>query len=460
MKSTDTTLTIGDHSHDVNHKLAHARGFHICSMFEDTRDQFSMAAPFFATGLQSDEKCLYIADSNSEDEVVAALSRTRDIEGDIQSGRFSILTSAETYLKGGRFRPERMLRIIRDSEKRALAEGFSGARFAGEMTWYNSRKPGVKSLAEYEARINNLFPTSSANILCQYAESDFNPATLLDVVHTHPRIWLRGELCDNPYYIPPAEFMSLRRGKVPWGAYERVARDILRRASVVSMHRMESRELLDANRALDLLDSVALGDMRNQLSIMQFHTELAMDACRDSKLMSWLSEIRSDCSRIQGRLEAMRDIRALSIKELAWQNLGATIKAAEEAFEERLVRIAPEANGIEIYADKMLDKALTYILAYLHKRRRGDTGISVIARESKGLVSARFRLDGVGIPQEGKESIFQKGYGNGGLDGYGLFVAREILQATGLKIHEVGPPRKAIEFEITVPSGKYRMTRQ
>ena len=458
MYSTTTTLTIGDHPRDAGLDLAGTKGVHVCSMYEKQREQFSVVAPYFTSGLRGNEKSLYITDSTPKDDFVEALSKTCDVEKEISSGRLSILTSADTYVKGGRFKVDRMLRAMKDFEKRALADGYSGFRVAGEMTWLNSGKPGVQGLSEYEARLNNLFPKSKASILCLYEEEDLSPLALLDGIHTHPKLWLRGELCDNPYYTPPDVFMAVKRGNVPWDEYERVSRDILRRASVISMHRAESRELLDASRALDLLDSVAFGDMRNQLSIMKFHTELAMDACRDARLLAWLSEIESDCRRIQSTLEAVRDIRTLSIKELEWQNLGSVIRAAEDAFKDRFVRIAPGVDDFEIYADKLLERAVVYILAYLASKRRGSTKVDVDARNVDGAISARFRLGGIGIPEAGKESIFFKGDSTAP-NAYGLFAAREILQSTGMTIHEIGQHRKAIEFELVVPNGKHRKGR-
>jgi len=62
--------------------------------------------------------------------------------------------------------------------------------------------------------------------------------------------------------------------------------------------------------------------------------------------------------------------------------------------------------------------------------------------------------DGVGIPSEEKEYIFDHGFGKN--TGIGLFLAREILSITGLSIRECGEPGKGARFEILVPAGKFR----
>jgi len=62
--------------------------------------------------------------------------------------------------------------------------------------------------------------------------------------------------------------------------------------------------------------------------------------------------------------------------------------------------------------------------------------------------------DGVGVPAEEKEKIFERGFGKH--TGLGLALSREILSITGITITENGRPGKGARFEITVPKGSYR----
>jgi len=63
--------------------------------------------------------------------------------------------------------------------------------------------------------------------------------------------------------------------------------------------------------------------------------------------------------------------------------------------------------------------------------------------------------NGVGIMEEEKERIFERGYGKN--TGLGLFLVREILSLTGIMISETGTPGTGARFEITVPKGSYRI---
>jgi len=50
-------------------------------------------------------------------------------------------------------------------------------------------------------------------------------------------------------------------------------------------------------------------------------------------------------------------------------------------------------------------------------------------------------------------------YSTGGISsiqGFGLFLSREILAITGISIRETGTPGKGAVFELVVPPGSYR----
>ena len=61
---------------------------------------------------------------------------------------------------------------------------------------------------------------------------------------------------------------------------------------------------------------------------------------------------------------------------------------------------------------------------------------------------------GVGIADEDKNKIFQKGFGKN--TGLGLFLIREILSFTQITIYETGIVGTGARFEIQIPAGKWR----
>ena len=88
--------------------------------------------------------------------------------------------------------------------------------------------------------------------------------------------------------------------------------------------------------------------------------------------------------------------------------------------------------------------------------RHGDrvTTIAVSCKPDPDGLVITVEDNGVGVPLDLKEKIFEKDYGKH--TGFGLFLAREILAITGITIHETGTHGKGARFEIIVPKGMYR----
>jgi len=89
--------------------------------------------------------------------------------------------------------------------------------------------------------------------------------------------------------------------------------------------------------------------------------------------------------------------------------------------------------------------------------RHGQTvsRIGTSSVESEKGLTILFDDDGIGIADEEKERIFERGYGKN--TGLGLFLSREILAITGIRISETGVPGKGARFELSVPKGVYRL---
>ena len=63
-----------------------------------------------------------------------------------ERGALIELTHEEAYLADGRFSVERMLTMLRESIEQAAADGFSGWRGCGEMSWLLAGAPGSEQI--------------------------------------------------------------------------------------------------------------------------------------------------------------------------------------------------------------------------------------------------------------------------------------------------------------------------
>ncbi|HEX4543493.1 MAG TPA: MEDS domain-containing protein, partial [Candidatus Acidoferrum sp.] len=80
-------------------------------------------------------------------------------------------------------------------------------RNVGEMTWVTRTDPRPERLIEFEAKMNHFVADHDILGLCQYDRRLFQPEVILNILRTHPTVVYGGFICENPYYVPPDEFL-------------------------------------------------------------------------------------------------------------------------------------------------------------------------------------------------------------------------------------------------------------
>ena len=80
------------------------------------------------------------------------------------------------------------------------------------MEWGLLPLPGVEDIVEYESRLNYVLPNYPDPVDCTYDIERFSAGIAFDILRTHPMAIVGGLLQENPYYVPPDEFLrALRR---------------------------------------------------------------------------------------------------------------------------------------------------------------------------------------------------------------------------------------------------------
>lgn len=182
---------------------------HLCLIYEAPQEQFAAVVPFMRIGIERGQQCVYIADENTIETVRQALEEGGiDTASAIHSGGLRLVTKRETYLKEGRFDPDKMIAFLDQCLQSAQTDGFSALRITGEMTWALGREPGNDRLIEYEAKLNQFFPSHDALAICQYNRQRFPAAIIRDVIRTHPMVIFGNTVCQNYYYVPPEEMLT------------------------------------------------------------------------------------------------------------------------------------------------------------------------------------------------------------------------------------------------------------
>lgn len=233
--------------------------------------------------------------------------------------------------------------------------------------------------------------------------------------------------------------------------YQSVGRDITEQKQV-------EEKLRHVNRQLNLLSSITRHDILNQLTVLKGYLELSRDFLDNPKILSeYLERELIAANTIQDHILFTRDYQKMGMQDPVWQNVNTTIQTARAGLHLRDITVEVDRTGPEIFADPLFDKVLYNLIE--NALRYGGNQLSTIrvsSQESgKGLILV-CEDDGVGITEEDKKKIFQRGFGRH--TGLGLFLSREILGITGITITETGEPGKGARFEIAVPEGAWRFS--
>lgn len=186
---------------------------HVCAFFDSRDEKYDVLAPFLTDAITAGDDVINIVDACDLDAHLATLAdREVPLQPALEAGKLSILTSEQTYLQEGDDVLPRLLDFLRGTLSRAREENHS-VRTWGEMNWVARRDVVIEDVLEYEARVNELFPTFECTLLCVYDLARISAALLADILATHPSAIINGKLRENPHYVHPEEYLGMLRAR-------------------------------------------------------------------------------------------------------------------------------------------------------------------------------------------------------------------------------------------------------
>ena len=181
---------------------------HVCAFVKSRTEADAVLDPFVHDGLDRADRLLYLVDTAAP---AAPLQQVRRLGYEpaalLDERRLTVLTWAETYLRTGAFDQEDMLGQLDDMLGAAPAPRI---RLLAEMGWAAGDADAAGQLIEFEARANFLHARHQHVVICTYDTSLFAGAFIVDILRTHPMVLIGGILQENPFFVPPEEFLEER----------------------------------------------------------------------------------------------------------------------------------------------------------------------------------------------------------------------------------------------------------
>ncbi len=325
--------------------------------------------------------------------------------------------------------------------------------------------PDMISRHDHEFIFSSATPSSAA--ILGYRPSELTGTSLLTYIHPEDQTPVK--TCYLPLVITPGVCRIRYRLKNRSGEYhwvESVFSSTFKVDGTFSVMLASTREMdaivraeqavRGANAKLNLLNGIIRHDLMNQVTGMIGYLDILSDLVDGEDARLLISKEQNIISRIRRLIDMTHDYQGIGLHPPGFIDVDAVIYKilSRHEFTGRIVAHR-SLSGLFVYADRMFEQVIFEMV----ENSLAYGGEQVVIRfyytvTDEGLIIV-MEDSGPGVATAEKEHIFSRHYKN--RQGYGLYLATEILDITSITIREVGEPGFGARFEIVIPHDGYRL---
>jgi hypothetical protein len=182
---------------------------HVCAFFHSADEEYRVLLPFIKEGFECGDKAVHVVSPNRRGDHLKRLAAGGiDTTAAEQSGQLELQASTETYLRDGLFDQDRMLEAFEHMASGNAEGGYPLSRIYCQMDWAAEGRSSIDDVIEFESRVNDVWRRHDDAVICVYDLAKFGGEAVIDIMRTHPMIVIGGSLQQNPFFVPPEEFLN------------------------------------------------------------------------------------------------------------------------------------------------------------------------------------------------------------------------------------------------------------
>lgn len=186
-------------------------GTHICQFYQAKEELLDLHIPYFRSGLENNEFCIWIISEPLEvEEAKKSLKEAiPDFDNYLEKGQIEFVPLADRCLIESIFSPEKALRYWNEKLYQALANGYEGLRAVEHIG-----RPGEKSWngrIEYEQKLDAFTSKHKIILICPYYFDACSTTDIIELVKNHQLVLAKK-------YGKWEEIKNLERKNIPWCA--------------------------------------------------------------------------------------------------------------------------------------------------------------------------------------------------------------------------------------------------
>jgi MEDS: MEthanogen/methylotroph, DcmR Sensory domain len=181
---------------------------HVCAFFSSSHEEYDTLLPFVRDGLERGERAYHVFPARHLDEHFKQLrSAGIDVAGAQRRRQLEVASVEEICLPRGHFNKDSMLALIPAVLESGAALGFPLTRMVVHAETVLKDWSRVNEWIEFEMRLNEVLPRYNDPVICAYDANLLNGAIAVDILRTHRVAIIGGLLHENPFFVPPQEFL-------------------------------------------------------------------------------------------------------------------------------------------------------------------------------------------------------------------------------------------------------------
>ncbi|HET6398100.1 MAG TPA: MEDS domain-containing protein [Candidatus Thermoplasmatota archaeon] len=446
-------------------------GDHACILYGSEEEHEAVVGAFLAEGLRGRQRVLNLLHAHTPQQMRDLLARQGvDAAACEATGQLTLAAALEAYAPDGHFDPQSMVDLLLAAVARARQDGWEGMRGSGEMCWVTEGIPGSGRAMEYEALLNKVVPGTPLRAICQYDTRLVPAQTLLEVLTTHPIVFIGTRRLENFYYMPPDEYLSPERAG---NQLRRWVRNLEDRQSLEELERVRRVQAEVARRAREELAekarfvNAAAHELNTPLTPMAIQLSLlrqADDAQKVQEIRANLAVLERSHARLQATVSRLLhavegshhmpvvqpDVRLDRVAQAVCGEMQPTADAQG-------TRLGLTPAPASAMADPALVKAVLRDLVENALRRAPGGRVTVSIRQDGSGHAVEVEDTGPRVADDFHQQAFDPFTGIERSDpALTLHVAREMVERMGGRL-TAGPGRQGgAAFRLWVPDARTR----
>lgn len=223
----------------------------------------------------------------------------------------------------------------------------------------------------------------------------------------------------------------------------------------INEHIRSERAVRKANEKLNYFNAIVRHDIMNLVMGINGYIDIIEEITDDEEAKLLLRKSRSLGDRVRRVAELTRSYQDLGTRPPSFIEVAESVNKilSRHEFTGKVVADV-RLGGLLLFVDRMFDVVIYEIVR--NSLQFGGAGVHMrffIQPDPDGLLLV-IEDTGPGVKPDEKEEIFARNYAD--RKGYGLYLASEILDITGVKIRETGKFGEGARFELIFPHDSYR----